>query len=247
MMCICCFYLKLMILAEVPNATIPVKMAIKKVNNENASTAAVTYRLNIFCWPGRHQWSITDEQRAKGYPGRQVRAKLRLRSNIRVITRYYTEHVDGLAEADSPTTTNITTTSFYFFFFSYSSSCTTTFCTFTAITSSSSSTYYFFVFAASFPLATAPCTEASSSLPSFPLPSCQLILGLVLAFVHCIYSLALRSRSSREVLFLYQCHHHRHHLRYWLHVSLLLYAVSARNYHAVQLSSQFKKILGPIV
>lgn len=62
-------------------------------DDDDVGTAAVTYRLNIFWLPGGHQWSITGGQRA-GHPGRQVRAKLRLRSNIRVITRYYTEHVD---------------------------------------------------------------------------------------------------------------------------------------------------------
>lgn len=33
------------------------------------------------------------ERRRAGHPGRQVLAKLQLQSNIRVITRYYTEHV----------------------------------------------------------------------------------------------------------------------------------------------------------
>lgn len=123
-----------------------------------AGATAVTYRLNIFRWPGRHQWSITGGQRAGGHPGRQVLAKLRLRSNIRVITRHYTEHVDGLAEAGSPTTTNIAATSSSSFFFFFSSS-------------SSSSTYYSFVFAATLPSHSRPprCTEVS------PLPPRRLI------------------------------------------------------------------------
>lgn len=123
-------------------ATTPATTTTRRV----LRTTDVTYRLNIFRWPGRHQWSITGGQRAGGHPGRQVLAKLRLRSNIRVITRNYTEHVDGLAEAGSPTTTNIAATSFSSFFFFFSSS-SFAISFFTAITSSSST--YYFVFAAS--------------------------------------------------------------------------------------------------
>lgn len=104
-------YSKRVVLAEVPGDN----FNQDRDGEKDVGPAAVTYRLNIFRWPGRHQWSITGGQRAGGHPGRQVLAKLRLRSNIRVITRYYTEHVDGLAEAGSPTTTNIATSSFFCF------------------------------------------------------------------------------------------------------------------------------------
>lgn len=124
---------------------------------------AVTYRLNIFRWPGRHQWSIIGGQRAGGHPGRQVLAKLRLRSNIRVITRNYTEHVDGLAEAGSPTTTNVAATSSCSFFFFSSSAIT-----------SSSSTYYLSSPLLRPPLAFARGTEVFP-LPPPPPPSRWLI------------------------------------------------------------------------
>lgn len=110
---------------------------------------------------------------AGGHPGRQVLAKLRLQSNIRVITRYYTEHVDELAEAGSPTTTSIATTSSSIFFFSFSSS----------------STYYFLVFAV--PLAASLLHAAPRSLSP---PPHQLIPRS--HFYVC--SLALGSRSNAE-------------------------------------------------
>jgi len=181
----------------------------------------VTYRLNIFRWPGRHQWSITGRQRAGGHPGRQVLAKLRLRSNIRVITRNYTEHVDRLAEAGSPTTTNVATTSSSSFFFSSSSSSIS----YTAITSSSST--YYFVFAVP-SLAFARDTEVFPLPPPPTPPRCLIPRS---RFYICSLHLLACSQvtiESAESWYLYR----RHHLRYRLHRLSFLHAVSARDCHS---------------
>lgn len=188
--------------------------------------------MNIFRWPGRHQWSITGGQRAGGHPGRQVLAKLRLRSNIRVITRNYTEHVDGLAEADSPTTTNVAaTTSSSFFFFS----------SFTAITSSFTSTYYFVLVAS-------PSSSRSRSRyrEAFPLlsppPPPRRLIPRSRFRARSLHSLA-RSRvtiESAESWYLYH-RHRRHHLRYRLHRLSFLHAVSARGSRPSLGSAQLEK------